>query len=297
MIDELLQQNGHGVIEANKVIETDDAALASVTAICDKIITRGNPTLIDLDFERALLGMPELRFLHTEEISEGPAVGMRLTGDLPFDPCEFIDAAYELLALPYRNDGVNPTGELDLPPKLRSLTSREEDLFLKQFNATFDISTIGRIHRQVPINDLINGGSHLVDGYVDFAFHIGNLKWVFEVDGQQHSDLGQESYDNQRDELLRQHGWKVHRVSAENVRNGLSDWFDFFKKRISFNESCMLNASTVHGSIRDIIKNSRIHSAAFYSLLIPLAVPSLHARHITTLFFIKFSTMSARNVS
>ena len=286
MIDELLQQNGHGVIEADNVIETDDAALASLTAICDKIIVRGNPTLIDLDFERALLSMPELGFLYTEEISEGPAVGMRLTSDLPFDLRDFIDAAYDLLALPYRNDGVDLTGELVLPSELRRLISREEDLFLKQFKDTFGISTIGRIHRQVHINDLINGGSRLVDGYVDFAFHIGNLKWVFEVDGQQHSDPGQESYDSQRDELLRQHGWKVHRVSAEKVRNGLSDWFDFLKKRISNNELRMLNASTVHGSIQDIVETSRIHSAAFYSILLPLAVHRC-MRGILQLYFHK----------
>ena len=46
-LDELLQSNAHGVIESDVLdfTETDDPALAASTAICDKIISRGNPTL------------------------------------------------------------------------------------------------------------------------------------------------------------------------------------------------------------------------------------------------------------
>ena len=53
----MLRDSSHGVLEAEhiEVVPVDNAALASVTAICDKIIARGNPTLIDLDFEPTLL--------------------------------------------------------------------------------------------------------------------------------------------------------------------------------------------------------------------------------------------------
>ncbi len=57
-LDELLKSNAHGVIESDNhdFTETDVPALAAITAVCDKIIARGNPTLVDPNWERTLLG-------------------------------------------------------------------------------------------------------------------------------------------------------------------------------------------------------------------------------------------------
>ncbi len=54
---EVLQSNAHGVIESDVLdfTETADPALAASTAICDKIVARGNPTLVDPNWERLLL--------------------------------------------------------------------------------------------------------------------------------------------------------------------------------------------------------------------------------------------------
>ena len=68
-LDELLQSNAHGVIESDycDLTETDDPDLAATTAICDKIIARGNPTLVDPNWERILLSGPGSEFLRWEE--------------------------------------------------------------------------------------------------------------------------------------------------------------------------------------------------------------------------------------
>jgi hypothetical protein len=49
----ILPNNAHAILAADEIefVPTDNPALASVTAICDKIIARGNPTLVDLDFD------------------------------------------------------------------------------------------------------------------------------------------------------------------------------------------------------------------------------------------------------
>ncbi len=67
--EELLKSNAHGVIESDvhDLTETDDPALAAITAVCDKIIARGNPTLVDPNWERMLLTGPGREFLRWEE--------------------------------------------------------------------------------------------------------------------------------------------------------------------------------------------------------------------------------------
>ena len=72
-LDELLQFNAHGVIESYVLnfSETEDPALAAVTAICDKIIARGNPTLVDPNWEALLLSGPGSEFIRVSISNEG----------------------------------------------------------------------------------------------------------------------------------------------------------------------------------------------------------------------------------
>ena len=69
---EVLQSNAHGVIESDVLdfTETDDPALAASTAICDKIIARGNPTLVDPNWERLLLSGQGSEFLQFSTLDE-----------------------------------------------------------------------------------------------------------------------------------------------------------------------------------------------------------------------------------
>ena len=271
-LDQLLESNAHGVIEADSIIPTNDPALASVTAVCDKIVTRGNPTLIDLDFERALLDTSELNFLRAKEITEGPAVGMRLPSQPAFSTNDLIQAAEELLCRPYRSCRAGFADSPVLPPELRELSSPEEDRFLEQFIAAFSDRIRERIHRQVQIGDLVEeAADDIAQGRVDFVFQLGQLNWVFEIDGDQHMEPGQKALDERRDALLKSCGWRVHRVSAHDVRSDLGEWFDQLKTIADKHEPPVF-AEAVRNPIQDAAAKSQIHSAAFTCILVPLAV-------------------------
>lgn len=72
-LDELLKDNAQGIIESesHKLTETEDPALAAITAICDKIISRGNPTLVNLHWERILLSGPASEFMKFSNLDDG----------------------------------------------------------------------------------------------------------------------------------------------------------------------------------------------------------------------------------
>ena len=267
-LDRLLQSASHGVVEAAKGEPTADPALAAVTAICDKLIARGSPTLVDLDFERALLTTPMLRVLRAREIAQGPTVGIQLPDPLPYNIDDLVRAAGELLTLPYRRNGLGSMAEPSLPPDLKRLTSPEEDHFLAQFSERFGARVQGHIHRQVRIGDLVDTDANreLADNRVDFAFRLGELRWVFEIDGSQHTEPGQQALDRKRDELLASNGWPVHRVSAQGVRNGQGLWPEQF--------ACEFHAlaASDFASIQDATTKSQLHALVFYCVLLPLAV-------------------------
>ena len=267
-LDRLLQSASHGVVEAAKSERTADPAPAGVTAVCDKLIARGNPTLVDLDFERALLTTPALRMFRVREIDRGPTVGMMLSDPLPCNVDDLVCAAGELLTLPYRRDDLASPAPQPLPPDLRRLTSPEEDHFLAQFDERFGARVQGRLHRQVRIGNLVDTETEreLSDNRVDFAFRLGDLRWIFEIDGGQHAELGQQALDQERDQLLENNGWPVHRVAAQEVRNGENLWPKQFVDDIG-----KLDASGFH-SIQDAIAASQRHAAAFHLIILPLAV-------------------------
>ena len=69
---ELLRSNSHGVIESELSVltETVDPALAAITAVCDKIVARGNPTLVNPNWERILLLGPGSEFIQFNELDD-----------------------------------------------------------------------------------------------------------------------------------------------------------------------------------------------------------------------------------
>ncbi len=271
----ILQDNSHGVLEADEIefLPTDNSSLASVTAICDKIIARGNPTLVDLDFERALLLGPCRRFLRVEELTDGPAVGFRLAGlQIPGTMADLLRGAQDLLSLRYLTETIGAGAANDLALELRELVSDEEDLFLDQFKATFGERFGQRLHRQVLIRDLVDHpDDELVRSRVDFVFQVGPLRWIFEVDGPQHNEPGQRDLDEKRDTLLKRYGWAIYRVSTGTVRQGLGTWFERLKANLSPENTHALNCGG-YDSVQAATAASDIHAAALHSILVPLAV-------------------------
>jgi len=271
----IIVPHSHAVLEADTVefVPTDDSSLACVTAICDKIISRGNPTLVDFNFEHALLNGSCRGYLRFEELKEGATFGFQLLGlECPGIPAQLLVAAQELLTLPFRNIVESTYAHRPLEPELRNLASEEEDLFLEQFQTSFGNLFASRLHRQVLIRDLVDhADDELVHSRVDFAFQIGSVRWIFEVDGSQHREPGQHALDEKRDDLLNQHGWVVYRIPTEAVRKGLGNAFERLKSHLPPDCSHILNEPG-HNSIEAVISKSKIHAAAFNSILKPIAV-------------------------
>ena len=264
----ILQESAHAVLEPESdqiefPPQTNDPSLASVTAICDKIIARGNPTLVDLDFESTLLKGCCRPYLNSEELTEEPAIGFRLSAlNIPGTTTDLLRAAEDLLSLPYRNSDkiVVPA----LPFEYANLTSEEEDIFLDRFRRELGSRFSAKLHRQILIRDLVDGNAaELAQSRVDFVCQIGDIKWVIEIDGMQHNEPGQRQQDEQRDKLLRSHGWEIHRIPATEVRNGLENWFERLKANLP---------PAKYESVQEAIKKSETHAAALNSILIPHAV-------------------------
>ena len=276
-LKDILVANSHAVLEAEREFyESNDPAMASITAICDKIITRGNPVLVDLDFERALFAGPVQQFFRCEELENSPEVGARFVKSLlPNNANALLAAVDDLFCLPYRSgDAISVS---PLPLELQNLTSIEEDRFYDELGTAIGATNRHRIRRQVLISDLVDLpdntlSDNLANNRVDFALQIGHLNWVFEVDGQQHEEPGQKEKDRKRDRILRENGWTVHRVTTATIHSGLQDWLTQLNLRADKNETRALEVASSLRSVQDIIATSPMHAAAFYTILIPLAV-------------------------
>ena len=258
------------MIESDHIefIPTDNPALASVTAICDKIIARGNPTVVDLDFEQTLLNGPCLPYFRVETPADGTIVGCRMSAlQIPGTTADLITAAQELLYLPFRDNAGRGFASRPLPAELRELASPEEDMFLVQFRRAFGDRLSARLHRQILIRDLVDGpDDELAQSRVDFAFQAGGTRWVFEVDGAQHNEPGQHDLDTKRDVRLTEHGWTVFRVTTTQVRQGLQAWFQNRKRDLP---RALLAPS--YDSVQSAIARSQLHAAAYFAILAPLA--------------------------
>ena len=276
-LKDILVANSHAVMEAEQEFyESNDPTVASITAICDKIITRGNPALVDLDFERALLADPVQQFFRCEELEDSPEVGIRFVKSmLPNNSNALLLAADDLFCLPYRSgDAISVS---PLPLELQNLTSTEENRFYEELGTAIGAANRHRIRRQVLISDLVDLpdntlSDNLANNRVDFALQIGRLKWIFEVDGQQHEEPGQKEKDRKRDRILRENGWTVHRITTATIHSKLQEWLTQLKHRADKNETQALEVASNLRSVQDIIATSPMHAAAFYTILIPLAV-------------------------
>ena len=274
LLGRLLQDNSRGSLEAIRLVETNDARFASLTSICDKIAARGNPTLVDLDFENALLKTPELGALGAQTISEGHAVGMKLDiGGLLFGLRELVDAAWELLSLPFRASGPGFSALPVLPSLLKSQVGPEEDYFLGQFISVFPFAE-GRVQRQIRLGDLVNcSDNNLSENYVDFVVQSGPIRWVLELDGIQHEDPEQRAHDEERDKVLKAGGWDVIRFPTGLIKDGsLSDRLASIRSSTDPKVTCALQCHASYRSVEDCVATSDVHRIAFYSILWPLAV-------------------------
>jgi len=266
-LNQIIQPHSHGTIESNSLefIPTEDVILAQISAICDKIISRGNPTIVDLNFENYLIQKTLNNFIKYDELIDSPNIGydfksLKIPGTLE----DLLNAAKELLSLPYNHQWKSIEAQ-NLSPELKAITSHEEDLFYYQFTSIFGDTFKHHLHRQVLIRDLIDSSnSDLIQNRVDFAFQAGDKKWIFEIDGPQHNEFKQKNKDDERDKLLQLYGWETIRISTKDIQNNNTEiLYDLHRK---------LSKSYTYNSVEEAVQKSLIHAAALYSIVYPIAV-------------------------
>jgi len=274
-LDELLQSNAHGVIESvdHDFFETEDPGLAAITAICDKIIARGNPTLVDPNWERSLLSGPGREFLRWEE-PENPEIRICVEEFLwpEGSSYQLLEAAKDLLELPWSDE--RPAIQQSLSPELLDQCSPEEEILYAGLMAELGSRGSGAIQRQALISDLVDNlsVSGLAESRVDFALQLSRLRWIIEVDGIQHSEPTQRMKDTFRDGTLQTAGWKVFRVDASQVRTMSDQWFRETWASAGNEERRSLAGGTHIRSVAEALDRSLIHRGAWQLLLRPLAV-------------------------
>ena len=270
-LGELLRSNAHGVIESDVLAftETDDPALAAITAVCDKIIARGNPTLVDPNWERILLSGPGSEFLHWEEPDDTEVKFCVKEFLLPEGTSsQLLNAAKDLLDLGWSDEV--PAPRQRLPNDVRKLCSTSEDLLYDSLAAALGSGSAGVLQRQSLISDLVDKPvpNELDENRVDFALQLSGGRWVIEVDGPEHGDPGQHEKDRQRDLALHAGGWGVWRVSNETVRFKRDNWI---QEKLA-NAGIEALVGPTQRSVVVELEKSLIHRAAWHLLFRPLAV-------------------------
>lgn len=275
-LSQILISNSHAFLESEEIdfIRTDDQPLASLMSIIDKILIRGNPTLIDHVFERYLLTSSNTSSMNfTEKGISLSILEPENYPTLPYLSDRVLSALNELYILPYKDVyPISFDSGLSSNESLLESISQEEEIFFTQFKEVFPKQLHHHLHRQVPIRDLgEKQDPSISSGLVDFAFRLGASKIIFEIDGVQHNDPGQQSLDRKRDSLNSNNGWSTHRILASDVRAGvtgfLSSILTQIKRDNSFLDNLLLQSSGISLRLK-----SRIHDFAYHTLLLPNAI-------------------------
>lgn len=199
---------------------------ASIVTLIDKLALRGCPTLVSQRFEMQLADTAafkpvlENRLLTNDNRRAG--LGLRANALKRIGT----DWEWAIGALCYF-PAEEWTGSLTSPDMNAAPTpSPAEKSFIDAFERAFGSRLLARVIAQAPFSLLIGrNASPLGERYVDFAFSLGRIRIVFEIDGAQHSEIGQQHQDMWRDELLEQAGWEVVRIPAAKTLYDPDGWF------------------------------------------------------------------------
>ena len=275
-LEQLLESHSHAVIQTDtpNFAETPTPATTAIAAVCDKIVARGNPTLIDPDFEEMLLSKQGVEFFQATALVDQDDIGVRFQGSrLPQgSSTELLNAAQDLLDLPYRDEASLPGQTLSAD--LQKLCSIEEEWFYDSLVSHLGRWAAGFVQRQPLISDLVAGElpPELSGSRVDFVLQMSRAHWVMEIDGAQHLEPSERQRDELRDRTLKSAGWKVLRIPASTVRSGPGAWLKESFGRASPEESRSLGAAAKWHSVKSATERSMVHRAAWHTVVVPLAL-------------------------
>lgn len=87
-------------------------------------------------------------------------------------------------------------------------------------NSTSAEATLWKSLKRKKIKDLKFRRQHSIENYI-VDFYCPELRLIIELDGEGHTDFGQENYDNERTERLQELGFIVIRFENKVVFNNL----------------------------------------------------------------------------
>ena len=191
------------------------AEVLAIVSLMTRIIQRGTAPPIDPRIEKNLFDVLD---------SADSFVGSSLPGDITLTATEVFSLDPQLTAQSLWS------GEFDVDLGL-TIESEEERSFFIDWLPTVGDNIQRWVLPQAGLESLIGTAGDSSRRRVDFLFNLpATDPFIVEIDGSQHHDS--EDVDNDRDAALRQAGYEVFRVPAEQIRRNKGNELDKVKKRI-----------------------------------------------------------------
>ena len=195
---------------SQKLTPTD----AKLIAVYENLLSRGLPTFPSLLVERTLtrLGHPQIPIDEKSETGSIEFQHMGLNAKVEKEWLNLLKRAHCII------DSRLPA-EIELPQHPFD-SDEEQTLFSNLLPRFLGSHVIQLVEPQRQFETLIsrNTATEFIGQRVDFALETDNIKAVFEVDGEQHKKPSQRRLDERRDQILKNSGWTVFRIPAQDVR-------------------------------------------------------------------------------
>ena len=278
-------------------------------AVLDKVISRGNPTIVEHRWEHRHLDTAGAAHVETGSPKNKGEIGRRLVKPISIrSGRELLEAAEALWLLPY--DPAAPTDhstddpdatteergllsyDADLPTDrladdLAEISSPCEDSLYTAAQDALKPAALPWLRRQARIYNLVDHDRKKLtasqrnslegdrDKKVDFALAYGNVRLVVEVDGPDHLEPAQKREDDRRDRLLRAGGWHVLRITNAKVdeleRKGANS-FNYLLDQLPYDRAAQLRDDGTRRTVRELVAQSAPHAAALELVIKPTVI-------------------------
>jgi len=247
---------------------TDTPSVQLLTAVIDKILSRGNPTFINLKFEDQLASKLKklgINFVNLNDRTGGREIGFGLDVKQTLDIEKTLESAQNISYKNYSKKLIDNTINDALKDEDKGISSPSEEKFYSHIGDVFSKDFQSQFMRQALITDLIGKENEDVkNGKVDFAIEYKSQKYVIEIDGEDHTtDEGIAEHDKIRDGVLNDNGWQVIRIKNEEVNDLNSEHYKTIKEEIFNNYSA---------DVEDLDLKSKESKVGMLSVILPQLV-------------------------
>ena len=206
--------------------------IQALTAVVDKILSRGFPTYVNKFFEDRIVQFLEKNGFEFDDlavITNDRDIGSKIKS-VPneFKYSEFLKRVDELITSKFNEALETHQIANSLDDDDKQLSSNYEEQFFDLVGKKISQQLQSRLIRQPLLTEVIGSD---IDGIIgskaDFVVDLAETHLVIEIDGDDHStDESIKQHDKIRDEALEGAGWEVWRIKNEEVEQGAGQWLD-----------------------------------------------------------------------